>query len=128
MNEELKRANEQAKAQLDSITEMVAALDTEDEDNLEQARQTIYEDPLSINVRSDWHPVGSAELDLSEFMILLCTGGPAARIIGKLGQHSEPISVTLQYQDWFTPWVDYACSSDESETLIQYAREFWYGT
>jgi hypothetical protein len=40
----------------------------------------------------------------SEFMILLCTGGPAVRIRGELDRYSEPEKPRIEYQDWFTPW------------------------
>ena len=44
--EDMKRAYEQAQIQLQSIIDMVGALNTEDETELEQAKQRIYEDCL----------------------------------------------------------------------------------
>ena len=126
--EDMKRAYEQAQVQLQSIIDMVGALNTEEEAELEQAKQWIYEDPLSIQVRSDWYNAGnSSEIEPAEFMILLCTGGPATRIIGTLGQFNEPVDATLQFQDWFMPWTDYACDTDEAVALVKYAQEFWFG-
>ena len=125
--QDLERARSEAEAQLSSIVEMVGALDTDNDADLEEALQCIQEDPLSIEVRSDWHLPGSSTNALAEYEILLCTGGPATRIIGKLGQYNEPIDACLQFQDWFTPWVKYECGSDEQNALIKYAEQFWYG-
>lgn len=46
-------------------------------------RQTMEEDPLEILVRSGWHNLNE-EAEDEEFEILLCTGGPAVRIVGEL--------------------------------------------
>lgn len=125
--QDLERARSEAEAQLHSIIEMVEGLDTDNEADLEEAQQSIQEDPLSIQVRSDWHSPGSSADELTEYEILLCTGGPATRIIGKLGQYNEPVDACLQFQDWFTPWVNYECGSYEQNALIKYAEQFWYG-
>ena len=125
--QDLERARSEAEAQLHSIIEMVEGLDTDNEADLEEAQQSIQEDPLSIQVRSDWHSPGSSSEELTEYEILLCTGGPATRIIGKLGQYNEPVDACLQFQDWFTPWVNYECGSYEQNALIKYAEQFWYG-
>jgi len=93
----------------------------------EQARETISEDALSVEVRSDWIMPGQEKFQPAEFRILLSTGGPASRIIGELDVDLEPYSVRLQYQDWFTPWVDYFPLSDEEKQALEaYAREFYY--
>lgn len=97
-----------------------AAGDCEDE---EDARQRIQEDPLSVEVRSDWASPGE-ELTAGEFQILLCTGGPAVRIMGELNR-GEPCRAWLEYQDWGTPWTQYFGA--RSETLCQYARHFFFG-
>lgn len=97
-----------------------AAGDCEDEDD---ARQRISEDPLSVEVRSDWASPGE-ELTPGEFQILLCTGGPAVRIVGELDR-GEPCRAWLEYQDWGTPWTQYFGAS--SDTLCQYARHFFFG-
>jgi hypothetical protein len=97
-----------------------AAGDCTDEDD---ARQRISEDPLSVEVRSDWTPPGE-ELEASEFCILLCTGGPAVRIVGELNR-GEPCRAWLEYQDWGTPWTQYFGAS--SDTLCQYASHFFFG-
>lgn len=148
------RAKEQAAAQYSSIVDMLAAVecdydrleelrDTDPEDltdedreelteleaaagdctDEEDARQRISEDPLSVEVRSDWASPGE-ELTPGEFQILLCTGGPAVRIMGELDR-GEPCRAWLEYQDWGTPWTQYFGAS--SDTLCQYASHFFFG-
>ncbi len=97
-------SEQQAKAQLESIKEMVAALDAAKTDNeREDAERTIHEDPLSVEVRTDWHSPGEKG-EISEYCILLATGGPACRIVGTLGRWNEPDSARIEHQDWGTPW------------------------
>jgi len=157
------RAKDQAKAQLESIVEMVKRLEhcqgcdgedceltdreiyaglslyyrdgdaaTEEErgeyHNEDGARQSISEDPLSIQVRSDWHTPGEEEAP-AEYEILLCTGGPACRIVGQLGQHQEPETAVIEYQDWFTPWETYLnTTGDEDAALLTYAQQFYFSS
>ena len=147
-------AEEQAAAQYSSIVRMLAAVecdydrleelrdtdpaDLTDEDreelaeleeaaddceNEEAARDRIQEDPLSVEVRSDWTSPGEP-LEAGEFCILLCTGGPAVRIVGELNR-GEPCRAWLEYQDWGTPWTQYFGAS--SDTLCQYAAHFYFG-
>jgi len=179
------RSEEQAKAQLESIREMVAKLDregaigvytaeltyiqcveilTEDagiesvvedytEDDIDtlremvgeqiergmiepdgfafdedEARQAIEEDALSVEVRSDWYSPGSSDADTrpAQFCILLCTGGPACRIMGELDEHLEPHRAWLEHQDWGTPWTQYY-EPGIQEALLAYARCFYFG-
>jgi hypothetical protein len=87
------------------------------------ARQTIEEDPLSIWVRSGWHNLGE-EVENEEFEILLCTGGPAVRIVGELDS-GQPSSARLEYQDWYEPWTEYLdMTSEEREYLLKYCQVF----
>lgn len=125
----------QAKAQLESIQEMVKQLKWSQDDTHEgwntesedEARDVILNDPLSCLVREDWHEVGADDIVLEEYELLLCTGGPAVRVTGKLGSGFEPVSASIQYQDWGTPWTEYRLTSDEEETVLTYARCFYYG-
>ena len=104
--------------ELKELTE--AAGDCEDQD---EARQRIEEDALSVEVRSDWTTPGE-KMEAGEYCILLCTGGPAARIVGDLNG-GEPCSARLEYQDWGVPWTEYVnCDRD---TLLTYARCFYFG-
>ncbi len=118
-------SEQQADAQLESILEMVAGLNSESDDAQEEARQTIQEDALSVEVRSDWQSLGE-ELEAAEFCILLCTGGPAVRITGSL-RNGEPDTAILEHQDWGTPWTARHCDEKESEALLTYARQFYFG-
>jgi hypothetical protein len=82
--------------------------------------EMINNDPVSVQVRSGWQKPGE-ELEPEEYEILLCTGGPAVRIVGDLDGH-DPISSRLEYQDWGTQWTEYFPSSEEREALLAYAR------
>ena len=128
--EDTDRAETQAKAQLESIREMVTALKKADaggtENERDEARQTIEEDALSVEVRSDWHEPGG-DSDPGEYRILLCTGGPAVRIIGELSAYNEPETAELEYQDWFTPWEPLMLEPSDEEILLTYARSFYFG-
>jgi len=92
----------------------------EDED---MERQAIYDDRLSIEVRSGWAFPGDA-LNEEEFQILLCTGGPAVRIMGELDDDGTPTRAWLEYQDWGTPWTHYY-ESDSQDVLLEYASYFF---
>ena len=87
-------------------------------EDLEDAMRRIYEDPLSVDFRSGWTSCGD-DMQPEEFQILLCTGGPAVRILGELGFDGEPCRAWLEFQDWGTPWTQYFC---DSEPLIAFAR------
>ena len=102
--------------------EITASEDYHDEDD---ARETIQEDPLSVEVRSGWASGGDA-LKPEEFQILLCTGGPAVRMMGELDEYQEPSRAWLEYQDWGTPWMQLFTDVDQV-TLLAYAQEFYYG-
>lgn len=129
------RAKDQALAQFRSIAEMVTAYKAAQEvddngDAADEARTAIEEDALCVEVRSDWHSPGAADdSGPSEFMILLCTGGPAVRLVGTLDR-CEPDTVRIEYQDWFTPWTAVHPSDlpeGDDETLLAYARCFYFG-
>jgi hypothetical protein len=126
------RGKSQAKAQLESIEEMIEVLGNSTDETREDAERRIQEDPLSVGVRWSWRAPGNLPQDgdneyPEEYQILLCTGGPAVQIVGILNEHCEPETVTLEYQDWFTPWVEYRLDSEDEETLLAYARQFYYG-
>jgi hypothetical protein len=136
VNEDTSRAEEQAGVQLASIQDLVACLEHAEgcsdpacgadcPHEVDEARQAIWADPLSVEVRGDWHTPGALDACAPyEYRILLCWGGPAARIIGELDDRNEPYSAKLQYQDWFTEWMNYALTDTEEETLIKYAQQF----
>lgn len=141
-------AKDQAKAQYECLSEMVERVqhcqecsedyesgecefadrfDSEEDFDTyhdeDTARQAINDDPLEVSVRSGWS--SSAEsLVAEDFMILLCTGGPAVRIRGEL-DNGEPYRAWIEYQDWGTPWTQYF-DADQS-VLLDYAQNFYFG-
>jgi hypothetical protein len=153
--DKLADAKRQGQAQFDSIKEMVEELRkwqehpiTDDtgataiHENIDAARQRIMEDALSMQVRSGWYTPGAerAEQKAEEYEILLCTGGPACRIVGELNEHGEPETARMEVQDWFQPWTairplvhsDFADPQnrecyDSEPILLEYARCFWFG-
>jgi hypothetical protein len=132
------RARDQASAQLVSIEELVKCLEHAEEcsdaacgadcpHDAEEAREAIMADPLSVDVRTDWHGVGAIEAcKPTDYKILLCWGGPAVRIIGTLDDYNQPDSAKLQYQDWFTEWMDYPLTEEEEQTVLTYVQQFYF--
>jgi len=101
-----------------------AAGDCDDE---ECAQQRIQDDPLEIAVRSGWFNPGEEKPEAEKFMILLSTGGPAARIVGELDQYKQPARAWLEHQDWFTPWIEYHGENSDADALLTYCRQFYFG-
>ena len=133
MTENTEHAKKQAKAQIKSIVEMVTALQEAEENDDEAAREvayeTIMENPLSVEVR-EWHSPGADDYrgKPTDYRVLLCTGGPACQIVGGLNRWGEPETATAQYQDWFTPWINYnGTTQEEEDALLRYTQCFWYG-
>ena len=136
-------AKRQDQAQFDSIKDMIDILRTaetstrENQDayhDVDEARERIQEDALSIEVRGGWHAPGAAREDTGpvEYKILLCTGGPACQIVGDLSEHGEPETARLQVQDWFQSWTDMRPlvgpdNYDSEPILLDYARCFYFG-
>lgn len=122
------RAKQQAGYQFASVAEMIKNLENaQTDEEREEAEQAIFEDPLSVEMRSDWHVVGDSAKD-TEYNILLCTGGPAVRIIGDLNEYQEPETARLEYQDWFTKWEEYHLTEEETEVLLKYASMFYFAS
>jgi hypothetical protein len=117
----------------EELAELIAAAG--ECESREDAEQRIQEDPLSIEVASDWTVLGEP-LQAEKFNILLCTGGPAVRIVGELSD-GEPSRAWLEVQDWFTPWIEYrgtisktdpnAYDVPSQDVLLTYARCFYFG-
>jgi hypothetical protein len=99
-----------------------AAGDCESED---EARERILEDALSVQVRSGWTDPG-AEFEPYEFEILLCTGGPAVRIMGELDEHNQPSRAWIEYQDWGTPWTHFH-EKHTTDSILTYCQQFYFG-
>ena len=152
MTTDTDRALEQAQAQYEAIKAMVERLEhardgcepaciLEDEELMvrcedldctlqayhdeEDARQAIQDDPLSVEVRFGWRTLDYT-FEAEEFQILLCTGVSAVRIMGELDEYHEPYRAWLEYQDWGTGWTQWV-QLGVQETLLAYAREFYFG-
>jgi hypothetical protein len=131
-DDKMANAFSQAKAQLDSIKEMVEALqkarEAEDDSATETAERAIHEDALSVEVRPGWYVPGDKEASAAtHYRILLCTGGPAVQITGELSEHGEPETAHLEAQDWFLPWTEYRDARESEEAMLEYARCFYFG-
>jgi hypothetical protein len=108
------------------LDEMQALADAAGEcSSVDEAREVIQEDCLSVEVRADWHAVGDTpDVANGQFVLLLSTGGPASRIRGELS-NGEPHRAWLEVQDWGAHWTQYF--GIERDTLLAYARCFYYG-
>lgn len=118
--------------EIEELREMVAdglADDTLEAEGFEfddeAARETIQEDPLSLEFRSGW-VTNRDDMQPEEFCLLLCTGGPAVRIIGDIDR-GEATNPRVQYQDWGTPWTEYFPSPEQREALETYCQQFYMG-
>ena len=120
MNEDQKQADAQYAAIVQLLADLDAAADSDDE---EAARQRIADHPLHVLVRSDWTQPGDP-MEAAEFQILLCTGGPAVRIVGEL-EHGTPCSARLEHQAWDTDWLPYFGALPA--VLCDYAANFYFG-
>ena len=104
----------------------------------DDAQERIHESALSVQVRSGWFNPGQEQPPIEEFEILLCTGGPAVRIVGDLDNNGQPDSPRIEHQDWETPWTVWAPAFDPgphimgdinrfSETLLAFCNQFYLG-
>ncbi len=111
-------AKDQARAQLDNIKELVKALNTDDYDQRCEAQTAIAEDPLEVLYRSGWYASGQGPDEPAEALILLCTGGPAVRLIVDLDKEYYSSS-RIEYQDWGTEWVKLTPYTREDEEAVE---------
>jgi hypothetical protein len=86
-----------------------------DDDGFDEAIANFAQE---IEVKDGWRKCHGKSRPL-EYRILLCSGGPAVRIIGFL---TDPVTATLQAQNWGTPWVDVECTADQQEALREYVE------
>lgn len=124
-DDSLKQAREQALCQYEVIDEMITRLAmAKDDDEREAIEQEIQETSLEVSVRDGWHAQGEEAEGPEEYLILLCTGGPAVRIIGDL-ENGIPSTARLECQSWFTPWTE-VCEGVDRVILRDYARQFYF--
>lgn len=97
-----------------------AAGDCESED---EARQRIEDDPLSVEVRSDWVTPGE-DMTAGEFRIVLCTGGPHVELVGDLDDYKQPSRVRVIYKDWGDRGELYDFDRD---SVLRYCRCLYFG-
>jgi len=135
MSDNYERAKEQAQAQFNFIVEALTAFNIAQKSEFgaaefdgevlteEKIITRIQELPLSLEIQSCWHSPGQTAIE-GRFQILLCTGGPAVRIIGDLDKYYTPDSARLQMQDWLLDWKDFWLSSYDEEILLDFSRLF----
>jgi len=102
----------------------------EQEEKLEEIRESILNSALSIEFRNGWysdlyHLKGVTEP--IEFKILLSWGGPSLRIIGEI-EDNYAINPKIQFQDWGTPWTDLEIkSTNQQDALNWFVNCFYFG-
>ena len=101
----------------------------EQEEKLEEIRESILNSALSVEFRNGWysdlyHLKGVSEP--IEFKILLSWGGPALRIIGEI-EENLPVNPKLQFQDWGTPWTDFEIKENQQDALNWFCNCFYFG-
>ena len=97
------------------------------EEKLEEIRESILNSALSVEFRSGWYSSLDEETKPEEFKILLTWGGPALRIIGKLDDYG-PVEPKLQFQDWGTSWTDLEITEDQQDALNWFCNCFYFGS
>ena len=103
----------------DDLSELQALTEQADDcESQDEALERLESNPLDIRFRSDWESYTS-DLTPSEFSILLCTGGPAVRILGELDDNGYPYRAWVEYQDWGTPWSEL---DSYQSVALEYAR------
>ena len=61
------------------------------------------------------------------YILTLAGGGPAARLTGELDGRHTPTTATVEYQDWFTPWIPYDATREQDAALLEFAQLFYFG-
>jgi hypothetical protein len=131
----LEDARQQAAAQLENIAELLKGALDYGGVLTDQLIEELEELPLELLVRGPregWTvpgaPLPADWATPAEFQILLCTGGPAVRLTGRLDwQSCTPYLVQLEYQSWWAPWTVYPLSSEEVAVLLEFSQLFFWG-
>lgn len=96
----------------------------------DEAREQIMDDPLEITYRTGWLNHGEVcdgidKGNIEECCILLCTGGPAVRILCDVDHRGTLRRPIVQYQDWGTPWTELlSITSEQHSALETYISNF----
>ena len=98
----------------------------EDEEKLEEIRESVLNSALSVEFRSGWYSSPEDETKAEEFKILLTWGGPALRIIGEIDENFA-VNPKLQFQDWGTLWTDFEITEDQQKALNWFCNCFYFG-
>ena len=101
----------------------------EQEEKLEEIRETILNSALSVEFRSGWYSSLYDRVRIgepAEFKILLSWGGPALRIFGELDNYG-PVNPKLQYQDWGTFWTNLEITENQQNALNWFCNCFYFG-
>ena len=99
------------------------------EEKLEEIRESILNSALSVEFRSGWYSSLYDRVRIgepAEFKILLTWGGPALRVIGEI-EENYAVNPKLQYQDWGTPWTDLEITGDQQDALNWFCNCFYFG-
>jgi len=96
------------------------------EEKLQEIRESILNSALSVEFRSGWYSSLDDELVPEEFKILLTWGGPALRVIGEITDYGAE-NPKLQFQDWGTPWTDLEITEDQQDALNWFCNCFYFG-
>ena len=112
-----------------SYIEQLNVTDQEQEEKLEEIRESILNSALSVEFRNGWysdlyHLKGVTEP--IEFKILLSWGGPALRVIGEI-EDNYAINPKMQFQDWGTPWTDFEITESQQDALNWFCNCFYFG-
>jgi len=119
----------QAWKALDEGKAETVTFDGEEFTDADEIIERIREEPLSVLVSYGWISPGQLpEEGPEEYEILLGTGGPAVRILGKLDKYAQPKTAVLQGQDWFKPWQNTMTTSEEDMAIQWYAEQFYFGS
>jgi len=118
-------SSEWTEENVEELAELQAAAG--EHESFDAVIDNIQEHPLDVEVRSGWHSPGEEYTPPEEFLILICTGGPAVRIRGELDEHTWPHRAWLEYQDWGTPWTHYY-EEGAADVLLTYCQQFYFGS
>ena len=91
----------------------------------EAIEEELREQPLSVMVGTDeWFRVGE-QLEPNRFELLMCTGGPAMRVVGSLCRHGMPSDAVVEWQDWFKPWTAYEGANYFHQLALEWFVNFF---